>query len=62
MLANRYETPPSWRDWLALAIAVMALGALVAVAKALGIEYHGTTSSLPPPYVPLPPVWEGTHP
>ena len=30
--------PPFWRDWLALAVAVLALGALVAVARALGIE------------------------
>ena len=34
----RPHRPPFWRDWLALVVAVLALGALVAVARALGIE------------------------
>ena len=34
----RSHRPPFWRDWLALAVAVLTLGALVAVASALGIE------------------------
>src|SRR5262245_37371973 len=31
--------PPFWRDWLAFTVAVLVLGALMAVARALGIEY-----------------------
>ena len=30
--------PPFWRDWFALVVAVVVLGLLVAVARALGIE------------------------
>ena len=36
--AMKTPRPPFWRDWLALAVAVLALGGLVAVARALGIE------------------------
>jgi hypothetical protein len=32
------RAPPFLRDWLTLAVSVLALGALVAVARVLGIE------------------------
>jgi len=34
----RLHRPPFWRDWLAFVVAVLALGAFVAIARALGIE------------------------
>jgi hypothetical protein len=39
-----YRHPPFWRDWLALAVAAVILGLLLAVAWALGIEW---TAGLP---------------